>query len=159
MPLFDNWVRETIKLDVIEFLKGDCHFVFSYFMIKDIEAIVKRLGNVGSDEELISRLEEAGIKFESAEEVQSVFSKYLIDLAELYSNSAQSILLKNSKLLEMHNRIKTNEQVEVGYPEMDKLLIEIGKLRLKLKERNNPNPSVINYDAQFNIQTLAKDEF
>ena len=35
-------------------------------MIKDIEAIIIKLGNIGSDEELLSKLSDIGINFNSA---------------------------------------------------------------------------------------------
>lgn len=32
----------------------------------------------------------------------------------------------------------------------------MGRLRLKLKNRANPEQTIFNYDTQFNLQTLAQ---
>lgn len=124
-------------------------------MIKDIEGLSTQLGNLTGNDAL-EKLRELGIIFQNAEDIEPAFHKYIVDLMELYNSSAQNIVLKNTKLLEMHNRIQTNEQVESSTPKIDKFLIELGRLRLKLKERTSVKTTVFNYDTQFNLQTLAK---
>ena len=53
IPVLDNWIKKSVAQDVNEFIKNDCHFIFSYFMIKDIEGIVTRLGSDVNSEQLL----------------------------------------------------------------------------------------------------------